>query len=120
MNANLPIYAMRTMEAADQQFAFDGANDCELVDRVWLCGYGCWRLSDLYGVMSYSVAQRNSGGDWEFAWRWARSSGKGDWDVMMREVLTLDRELALVVLGVPAAAGADARGEEPALWVGGT
>jgi len=97
MNANLADLCDAYDGGADQQFAFDGANDRELVYRVWICGH---RAGD-YRVVRRDVVQRGAAhsGDW-YPDGAGRGAAEGYWDGDARSAHT-DRDWHGV--GVPAA-----------------
>jgi predicted permease len=97
MDANLPIYAMRTMEA---QISNSLSTERMIASLSTVFGFVATVLAiiGLYGVMSYSVAQRTR----EIGIRMALGAEQGKViGMVMREVLTL---IAIgVAVGVPAA-----------------
>jgi putative ABC transport system permease protein len=97
MDANLPIYAMRTM---DEQISNSLATERMIASLSTVFGFVATVLAiiGLYGVMSYSVAQRTR----EIGIRMALGAEQGKViGMVMREVLTL---IAIgVAVGVPAA-----------------
>jgi predicted permease len=99
MDANLPIYAMRTM---DEQISNSLSTERMIASLSTVFGFLATVLAiiGLYGVMSYSVAQRTR----EIGIRMALGAGQENvvW-MVMREVLRL---VGIgVALGVPAALG---------------
>ena len=97
VDANLPIYAMRTM---DEQISNSLATERMIASLSTVFGFVATALAiiGLYGVMSYSVAQRTR----EIGIRMALGAvqGKVVW-MVMREVLRLI--VVGVAVGVPAA-----------------
>jgi len=97
MDANLPIYAMRTM---DEQISNSLSRERMIASLSTVFGFVATVLAiiGLYGVMSYSVAQRTR----EIGIRMALGAEQGKViGMVMREVLTL---IAIGVgVGVPAA-----------------
>jgi predicted permease len=97
LDTNLPIYAMRTM---DEQISNSLATERMIASLSTVFGFVATVLAiiGLYGVMSYSVAQRTR----EIGIRMALGAEQGKViGMVMREVLTL---IAIgVVVGVPAA-----------------
>jgi ABC-type antimicrobial peptide transport system permease subunit len=97
MDANLPIYAMRTMET---QISNSLSTERMIASLSTVFGFVATVLAiiGLYGVMSYSVAQRTR----EIGIRMALGAEQGKViEMVMREVLTL---IAIgVAVGVPAA-----------------
>ncbi len=97
LDANLPIYAMRTM---DEQISNSLATERMIASLSTVFGFVATALAiiGLYGVMSYSVAQRTR----EIGIRMALGAvqGKVVW-MVMREVLRLI--VVGVAVGVPAA-----------------
>ncbi len=97
MDANLPIYAMRSMEA---QISNSLSTERMIASLSTVFGFVATVLAiiGLYGVMSYSVAQRTR----EIGIRMALGAEQGKViSMVMREVLTL---IAIGVgVGVPAA-----------------
>src|SRR5579859_668610 len=98
---------------ADQQFAFDRADDREFVDRVWICGDDAGDYRAVRGDVVQRVAAH--AGNWDTHGA-GGGAAQGDRDGDARSAAA-DRDWGGP--GRAGGAGAHQRGEEPALWIAG-